>query len=385
MDDWQVLDLYDGDPTPGDPASIQAMAADLQRRAEAARRHHTRLRPIAANSGALALRGDFAATVDRELAQLPDEAKALADAYLAGAQALSAFANELARAQTQSRAALRLATAADSQYRNLLGQFCGLTGQRTYGPGVWRGLNESYAAGQREPVFTMAVRIGQAARLCEAEREQAWTSALQAKALYQAAEARCANALRAAILLPIDAMGKRRDWKDPKTRTSPPERRPDSHLPAGDPVYHTDHSTGIGYDPMTMRNLDKIRPLDGCHDVVVHGTDKGYFVPGIIDAAGEHRDGNFTNAAQIAAAIRGNPAYRGQPVRLVSCYSGTLASGVDAVPLGRQIADELGVRVWAPTTRVGTRKWVSGTQDPLLDGNGEWKVFDVPGRSGDKR
>ncbi|MEU7841383.1 EndoU domain-containing protein [Micromonospora sp. NPDC049114] len=199
MDDWQVLDLYDGDPTPGEPASIQAMAADLQRRAAAANGHHVRLRSIAASSGALALRGDFAATVDRELAQLPDQAKALADAYLAGAQALSAFANELARAQAQSRAALRLAMAADSQYRNLLGQFCGLTGRRTYGPGVWRGLNESYAAGQREPVFTMVVRIGQAARLCEAEREQARASALAAKSLYQAAAARCATAIRAAL------------------------------------------------------------------------------------------------------------------------------------------------------------------------------------------
>ncbi|MEU5784611.1 EndoU domain-containing protein [Micromonospora lupini] len=200
MDDWQVLDLYDGDPTPGDPASIQAMVADLQRRAGEANGHDTRLRSVAANSGALALRGDFAATVDRELAQLPDDAKALADAYLAGAQALSVFANELARAQAQSRAALRLAMAADSQYRNLLGQFCGLTGRRTYGPGVWRGLNESYAAGQREPVFTMVVRIGQAARLCETEREQARASALQAKGLYQAAAARCAATIRAAVV-----------------------------------------------------------------------------------------------------------------------------------------------------------------------------------------
>ncbi|MFG3555932.1 hypothetical protein ACGGAQ_16280 [Micromonospora sp. NPDC047557] len=198
MDEWQVLDLYDGDPTPGEPAAIQAMAADLQRRAGTANGHHVRLRSIAANSGTLALRGDFAATVDRELAQLPVEAKALADAYLACAQALSVFANELGRVQAQSRAALRLGAVADSQYQNLLGQFCGLTGRRTYGPGVWRGLNESYAAGQREPVFTMVVRIGQAARLCEAEREQARASALQAKGLYQAAAARCATAIRAA-------------------------------------------------------------------------------------------------------------------------------------------------------------------------------------------
>ncbi|MEV4656800.1 hypothetical protein [Micromonospora sp. NPDC049301] len=199
MEDWQVLSIYDGDPTPGDPASIHALAADFQRRAGQANGHSTRLRSIAANSGALALRGDYAATIHRELARLPGDATVLADAYLACAQALSAFANDLARVQAQSRAALQLGSAADSQYRNLLNQFCGLTGIPAYGPGVWRGLNESYAAGQHEPVYTMVDRIGQAARLCEAEREQARASALQAKGLYQAAAASCATAIRAAV------------------------------------------------------------------------------------------------------------------------------------------------------------------------------------------
>ncbi|MFG1654495.1 hypothetical protein ACGFIE_31640 [Micromonospora sp. NPDC049275] len=198
MDDWQVLDLYDGDPTPGEPASIQAMATTLQHRAGEANRHATRLRSIVANRGALALRGEFAATHDRELTWLPSEATTLADCYLACAKALSAFADDLIRLQVYSRGALRLGEAADSRYQALLAQFCGLTGRRTYGPGIWRGLDESFAAGQREPLFSQVIAIGRNARLCEAERGRARASALRAKELYQVAADRCAQAIRAA-------------------------------------------------------------------------------------------------------------------------------------------------------------------------------------------
>ncbi|MGV9213972.1 hypothetical protein ACTFTM_19120 [Micromonospora sp. RB23] len=262
MDDWQVLDLYDGDPTPGDPASIQAMAADLRRRSTTAGGQQARLRSIAANSGALALRGDFAATVHRELAELPDQAKALADAYLAGAQALAVFAEELARAQAQSRAALRLGMAADSQYRNLLGQFTGLTGRRTYGPGVWRGLNETYAAGEREPVFSMVLRIGQAARLCEAEREQARSSALQAKELYQSAAASCAAAIRAATLSAAATV------RDPAAGAADPTT-PSKSIPG--PAGKTPLKT-----PHPRHNLNSIQPgsrAKGANTVVLPGTD----------------------------------------------------------------------------------------------------------------
>ncbi|MFJ2085542.1 hypothetical protein ACIOBK_23670 [Micromonospora chokoriensis] len=219
MREWQVLDIYDGDPTPGEPASIHAMAAELQRRGGEAAGHSTRLGSIAANSGALALRGDFAATIDRELALLPGEAKTLADAYLACARALSAFANELTRVQAQSRNALQRGLAADNQYRSLLDQFCALTRRRTYGSGTWRGLNESYAAGEREPVHTMVSVIGRSARLCEAERQQARASALQAKGLYEEASGRCATAIRAATSTSTRLSAERR--RQPDSGASP--------------------------------------------------------------------------------------------------------------------------------------------------------------------
>ncbi|MGC4866230.1 WXG100 family type VII secretion target [Micromonospora sp. DT53] len=174
---------------------------------------------------------------------------------------------------------------------------------------------------------------------------------------------------------PADRMGTRRDWADPRDRPLSPERAPDSYLSAGDPVYHSDRSTGIGYDELTMRNFDKVRPLDGHHDVIVHGTDQGYFVPGKVSADGANMDGNATNAAHIAAAVRENPAYDGGSLRLVSCYAGTVKPDLDAAPLGQQVADELGVSVLAPTARVGTQRWATEPQPPVVESGGSWKVF----------
>ncbi|MEV4725482.1 WXG100 family type VII secretion target [Micromonospora humida] len=182
---------------------------------------------------------------------------------------------------------------------------------------------------------------------------------------------------RLARIGPIDRMGSRRDWADPRSRPHPPEERPDSHLPAGDPVYHTNHSTTVGYDARTMRNSEKVLALDGHHDVVVHGTDKGYFLPGMVSAEGADMDGNPTSAVQIATAIRENPAYDGGPVRLVSCYSGSIDPGViNGVPLGQQVADELGVTVIAPTKRVGTERWAAEPEPPVIEAGGAWRTFD---------
>ncbi|MGC4759241.1 hypothetical protein [Micromonospora trifolii] len=198
MDDWHVIDIYDGDPTPGTPASIHATATSSQRRAQEINGHTAGLRSVAANSGAMRLRGDFAAKIDRELGRLPGDAEVLADAYVACASALSAFANELTRLQARSRSALRIGTTAETQYRGLLQQFCGLTGMRTYGPGVWHGLDESYAAPLREPVRSQALSIARNARLCAEERGKARASALQAKYEYDVAAALCVKAIQAA-------------------------------------------------------------------------------------------------------------------------------------------------------------------------------------------
>ncbi|SCG55487.1 WXG100 family type VII secretion target [Micromonospora halophytica] len=181
---------------------------------------------------------------------------------------------------------------------------------------------------------------------------------------------------RIAGMGPSDRMGRRRDWADPRDRPIAPKRPPDSALPAGDPVYHTDHSTVIGYDAKTTRNMDKVLPHAGHHDVVVHGTDEGFFIPGKISAEGADMDGHPTGAAQIAAAIRENPAYHGEPVRLVSCYSGTInPQAIEAVPLAQQVANELGVSVIAPTNRVGTNRWAAEPEPPTVADGGAWVIF----------
>ncbi|MEV6799482.1 WXG100 family type VII secretion target [Micromonospora rifamycinica] len=182
---------------------------------------------------------------------------------------------------------------------------------------------------------------------------------------------------RLARIGPTDRMGRRRDWVDPRARPRRPETQPDSYLPAGDPVYHTARSTTIGYDARTMRNMEKVMPLDGHHDVVIHGTDKGYFIPGKVSAEGADMDGNPTSAAQIATAISDNPAYGGGPVRLVSCYSGSIDPNViNTVPLGQQIADALGVTVLAPTKRVGTERWATEPEPPVVEAGGLWRAFE---------
>jgi hypothetical protein len=95
----------------------------------------------------------------------------------------------------------------------------------------------------------------------------------------------------------------------------------------------------------------------GHHDVIVHGSTRG--VLGV--------DGQDTNPLQIVEAVRGNPHYQGGCVRLLVCHSGV--SGV-----GQDVANGLGVPVWAPTTKVGVMPSL-GTQEPFLEPGGTWRMF----------
>ncbi|MEU7997922.1 hypothetical protein AB0B83_21660 [Micromonospora sp. NPDC049060] len=185
---------------------------------------------------------------------------------------------------------------------------------------------------------------------------------------------------RIARIGPSDRMGRRRDWANPEDRPIAPQRPADSLLPAGDPVYHTNHSTVIGYDARTMRNMEKVLPLESHHDVVVHGTDKGFFAPGKVSAEGADMNGVPTSAAQIVTALKENPAYTGGPVRLISCHSGMIdPKALNSVPLAQQVADELGVSVVAPTERVGTNRWAAEPEPPTVADGGTWVTFEPKG------
>ena len=179
----------------------------------------------------------------------------------------------------------------------------------------------------------------------------------------------------------MEPMGRRANWRDPARHPQPPARPPDSHLPAGDPIYHGENSTAIGYDSRTMRNFGGVQPEPGFHDVVVHGEPDGRFRPGMIGADGADRPANFTHPNQIADAIRANPNYDGGPVRLVACYSGMVDEAAGVLPPAQQIADSLGVPVVGPTDSVGVMRNGPEVQVPRIRNNGVWKTF-YPGGGG---
>ncbi|MFH9609653.1 hypothetical protein ACH4K1_19295, partial [Streptomyces sp. NPDC017448] len=174
-------------------------------------------------------------------------------------------------------------------------------------------------------------------------------------------------------------MGTRRDYE---ARTAPESRIPhppsepgDLVLSTGDHVYFREGRTGIGYDTSTMVNFDLVRPLDGYHDVVVHGNAQGFFEPGRVNAAGQGFSAGDTHPTHIAEAIRANPSYHGGPVRLVSCHTGNASKGALDIPAAQAIANELGVPVSAPTNKVGVSSRLGPGQVPVIFGGGYWRIF----------
>ncbi|MFI2432199.1 hypothetical protein [Streptomyces sp. NPDC018693] len=178
-------------------------------------------------------------------------------------------------------------------------------------------------------------------------------------------------------------MGSRRDAEarvaPESTIAVPPEQLGDVILDSGDHVYFREGSTAIGYDRNTIANFDRVKPLDGYHDVVVHGNREGYFVPGRRNEAGVDFPAPNTHPSHIAEAIRNNPSYDGGPVRLISCHSGTVATDAAGRPLGipaaQAVANELGVPVRAPTDKVGTDRFLGPGQEPTIFNNGYWRTF----------
>ncbi|WP_232303642.1 DUF6531 domain-containing protein [Pseudofrankia sp. DC12] len=117
--DWQVLGL-DADPTPGDPAAVQALATRLGRDATTADDGTRRLRSVAAGGGDLAMRGDYAASYAGAFDDLPGQLAKLARAYRGCGTALSAYGTTLGRAKAQAGAALRQGLDAHTRYQGAL-------------------------------------------------------------------------------------------------------------------------------------------------------------------------------------------------------------------------------------------------------------------------
>ncbi|MGW5445342.1 WXG100 family type VII secretion target [Streptomyces asiaticus] len=197
---WSVLDLVQ-DPVPGDPAETRALAARLLREAEHAEQHANRLRQVAANHANLRMEGDYAARFQAVLAELPQPAASLGPAHEACGKALTAYAETLEEAKTQSRIALSRGIEADAQYTAALQQFYSVVPVST-GGGLWRGLNGATAGYlsqyQTPEIRQMAVQIGSYAGQAEQERQAAALMARKAAQAVARAEAQCAETIRAA-------------------------------------------------------------------------------------------------------------------------------------------------------------------------------------------
>lgn len=187
-----------------------------------------------------------------------------------------------------------------------------------------------------------------------------------------------------------DGMGTRRDYEarvsPESTIAVPPKEASDLVLETGDHVYFGDGATAIGYDQNTVGNFARVKPLEGYHDVVVHGNNRGFFMPGRINEAGVGFPAGDVHPSHIADAIRNNPSYKGGPIRLVSCHTGHIRFMLDEIapPIGggvlhdsaaQAIANELGVPVMAPTDAVGTFSNRGPGQIPRINRMGYWRTF----------
>lgn len=85
-------------------------------------------------------------------------------------------------------------------------------------------------------------------------------------------------------------------------------------------------------------NAQKVKPLNGYTDVVVHGDKLGFVY---VDADGKESN---ISAVEFADILKKTPSYGGGPIRLLSCE--TAAEGAITA---QALADELGVDVMAPT------------------------------------
>ena len=128
-------------------------------------------------------------------------------------------------------------------------------------------------------------------------------------------------------------------------------------------------------------NADKIKPIEGYGDIVIHGTPDSLLINGLDGEQWEY------GAKEAAEMIRNSREFHGQPIRLIACQTGAKENGI-----AQQIADELGVEVMAPTeianVDINGEIFISNN-DVIVDEwnranaeerkhfkqTGEWKIF----------
>ncbi|MFC5833608.1 RHS repeat-associated core domain-containing protein [Nonomuraea insulae] len=193
---WETLGLT-GDPAPGDPAQVRALATRLVEQAKLAEDNTARLDGVSGNSSALNMRGDYAAKYTEALQTLPGELAKLAKAYRGAGSALSTYAGSLEQAKTQAGTALRQGQTAEQQYQGALREIrAQLPGSATTGS-----LAEVESAiGAADPAVQATVRPAVArARNAEADRGRARRIADEAAGLRGDAESRAVGEIERAL------------------------------------------------------------------------------------------------------------------------------------------------------------------------------------------
>lgn len=114
----------------------------------------------------------------------------------------------------------------------------------------------------------------------------------------------------------------------------------------------TGGTTLVADDAVSIRVADRAPVAPGQHNVVLHGDADG-FVGATVD--------------DVAAAVRADPAYGGQPVCLLSCNSASNGSA-------QALATQLDVPVQAPTGLVGVPR-PPAVPEVVLGPGSEWVWF----------
>jgi RHS repeat-associated protein len=205
MNDWSVLGI-DGDPTPGDPDAMRAMAGRLRTQADLADRNTDRLRAIAGSGGGdLRMEGDYAPLFTGALEELPGELSKLARAYRGCGDALATYASSLADVRTRSGSALRVGIDADTQYQAALRQVQALLPpdrEVRLVPDAElsdASITLATASWTDEAGIAQVRAVAGRGQVAAADRDRARALALQAGQLHDDAAHTCAGAIRRSL------------------------------------------------------------------------------------------------------------------------------------------------------------------------------------------
>lgn len=190
--DWDVLSLP-RDPTPGEPATVRALARRLGRVADDAEQARAQVRGLVGDSAVLEWVGLSGDAFRAQLGELPGQLDKLADSYARAERALATWAGDLDSAQAQADRALVQGRAARADLDRALGELSAATSAAT---GAATTVQTLAIASEPDPdQVRSATRRAQAAA---AQREQVETAVAAAEARLEAAKrlARDAQSMR---------------------------------------------------------------------------------------------------------------------------------------------------------------------------------------------